>query len=509
MSFVPTALVKPIQSVNGLLRTMSVTRGEIARGRPIYRGIVEFLDRAITQGVLAPGERLPPERELAAGLRVSRTTIVAAYRELEARGLVRGYVGRGTFVSAQSDGSAPFAWRGKISAAALQTTDTTIRDLVRHAADPGIVSLAAGEPALDLFPVVAFRAAIDEVLTRHGTAIWGHGPTEGQPRLRETLAHRFGGDATNTMAIAGAQQGLDLLARCLLDRGDAVIVDRPGYLGALQSFRSAGARLIGWDIARADIDELEELLLRHRPKLIYTNPTFQNPTGTTLPIRARREVLELATRYRVPIVEDETYCELSLGPKPPPSLYDLDQDAAIVIRVNSFSKVLAPGLRLGWIGAARPIIEQLALMKQQIDPQTQNLIQLVVARMIDGGTFDRHLAALRLEHRRRRDALVKALQRHTTQGALRFVVPEGGLFLWCRLQPGVSARAVQENALRESVFVITGEPFYTDGSGAHELRLCFSSRSPEAGARAARTIGESVALAAGPAQRPAPAARLV
>jgi 2-aminoadipate transaminase len=505
----PTAVTKPIQSANGLLRAMNVTRLELAATRPIYRGIVEFLDGAIARGVLAPGDRLPPERELAAGLHVSRATIVTAYRELEAKGLVRGYVGRGTFVSAQSDGSAPFAWRGKISAAALQTTDSTMRDLVRHAADPGIVSLAAGEPALDLFPIEPFRRALDEILTTQASVVWGHGPTEGQSRLRETLAARFGGDAANTLVIAGAQQGLDLLARCLLDRGDAVIVDRPGYLGALQSFRSAGARLIGWDFVRADIDELEDLLLRHRPKLLYTNPTFQNPTGATLPIRARREVLELATRYRVPIVEDETYCELSLGAKPPPSLYDLDRDAAIVIRVNSFSKVLAPGLRLGWIGAARPIIEQLTLMKQQIDPQTQNLIQLVVARLIEDGDFDRHLTVLRVEHRRRRDSLIKALHRHLPQGALRFAVPEGGLFLWCRLQPGVRARAVQEHALRNSVSLITGEPFYGDGSGGHEVRLCFAARRPEVAALAARTIAASVAAATREAQTSATAVRLV
>jgi DNA-binding transcriptional MocR family regulator len=267
--------------------------------------------------------------------------------------------------------------------------------------------------------------------------------------------------------------------------------------------------MIGWDIVRADIDELEDLLLRHRPKLIYTNPTFQNPTGMTLPIRARREMLGLAKRYRVPIVEDETYCELSLGPRPPLSLYDLDEEASVVIRVNSFSKVLAPGLRLGWVGAAQPIVEQLALMKQQIDPQTQNLIQLVVASMIEGGTFDRHLAALRAEHRRRRDSLVKALLRHTPAGALRFAAPDGGLFLWCRLQPHVSARLVQDRALRDSVFVVTGEPFYTDGGGAHELRLCFSSRPSETGARAARTIGQSVAFAMQCAHEPSPAARLV
>src|SRR5215510_13399163 len=426
-----TTFRKQSQSVIGLLRALNTDASALPRTRPLYRRIVELIERGIVRSALAPGFRLPPERELARSLHVSRATVVSAYRELEAKGLVRGYVGRGTFVSASSDGSVPFAWRGKISATAIQNTDSTLRDLVRHAADPRIVSLAAGEPALDLFPTEAFRAAMDDVLSSHGTMAWGHAPTEGQGLLRETLAERFGGDPGSVLVIAGAQQGLDLLARCLIDRGDAVIVDRPGYLGALQSFRSAGARLFGWDVARADIDELEDLLLRYRPKLIYTNPTFQNPTGVTLPIRARREMIELAQRYRVPIVEDETYCELSFSGAPaPPALNALDADGSVVIRVGSFSKMLAPGLRVGWVGAARPIIEQLALMKQQIDPQTQNLIQMVVCRLIENGMFDRHLAALRVEHRRRRDTVVKALQRHAATGAMRFIVPDGGLFLW-------------------------------------------------------------------------------
>lgn len=226
----------------------------------------------------------------------------------------RSQYAQGALPSLVADTNVPRpTWRGKIPAAAIRTTDSTLRDLVRHAADPTIVSLAAGEPALDLFPTAPFRAAVDDVLTSHGTAAWGHAPTEGQGRFRETLARRFGGEPGTILVIAGAQQGLDLLARCLIDRGDAVIVDRPGYLGALQSFRSAGARLFGWDFARAPMDELEDLLLRYRPKLIYTNPTFQNPTGITLPIRTRREVIELAKRYRVPIVEDETYCERRWG----------------------------------------------------------------------------------------------------------------------------------------------------------------------------------------------------
>jgi DNA-binding transcriptional MocR family regulator len=504
-----TTFRKQRQSVIGLFRALNTEAAAVPRTRPLYRRIVELIERGVVRGALMPGFRLPPERELASALRVSRATVVSAYRELEAKGLVRGYVGRGTFVSASTDGSVPFAWRGKISATAIQTTDSTLRELVRHAADPKIVSLAAGEPALDLFPTEAFRAAVDDVLTSHGTMAWGHAPTEGQGLLRDTLARRFGGDPGTILVIAGAQQGLDLLARCLIDRGDAVIVDRPGYLGALQSFRSAGARLFGWDVARADMDELEDLLLRYRPKLIYTNPTFQNPTGVTLPIRARRELIELARRYRVPIVEDETYCELSLGPEPPPALNELDEDGTVVIRVNSFSKVLAPGLRLGWIGAARPIVDQLAMMKQQVDPHTQNLVQLVVSRLIEGGMFDRHLVALKGEHRRRRDAVVKALHKHTPTGALRFSVPEGGLFLWCRLAGEASARDVQERALNDSVFIVTGEPFYADGGGTRELRICFSTKPPDVAAQAARVVAASVMAAMRQATRAEPISRIV
>src|SRR5205814_3622712 len=182
-----------------------------------------------------------------------------------------------------------------------------------------------------------------------------------------------------------------------------------------------------------------------------------NPTGITLPIRARRDLLELATRYRVPIVEDDTYRELGLESTPPPSLFKLGDARNLVIRLTSFSNMLAPGLRLGWISAVGPIVEQLALIKQQIDPHTQNLVQLVVSDLVESGVFDRHLTTLRAEHRRRRDAMVQAIRQHVPAGALRCNVPNGGMYLWCQLGPRVRARAVQDYAARESVIVITGE----------------------------------------------------
>jgi 2-aminoadipate transaminase len=501
--------LQTVQSTIGLFRVLGADPKTLPRTRPLYRRLVELVEGGIARGDVPAGYRLPPERDLAKALRVSRATVVSAYRELESRGLVRRYVGRGTFVSAKPDaGSAPFAWRGKIAASALQANDTAIRDLVRAAADPSLMSLAAGEPALDCFPVDAFHRAMNDVLAKDAATAWRHGSTEGLPRFRAALAERFGGETEHILVIAGAQQGLDLLTRCLVDRGDAVILDRPGYLGAIQTFRNAGARLVGWDIARADVDELEELLLRYRPKLIYTNPTHHNPTGVTLPIRARRELLELAARYRVPIVEDDTYRELALESAPPPSLFKLDEARNVVIRINSFSKMLAPGLRLGWISAVKPIVEQLALIKQQIDPHTQNLSQLVVCELVTRGVFDRHLVTLKAEHRRRRDAMVAVLRQHVPAGMLRFAVPDGGMYLWCQLPSRIRARAVQEHAARESVILVSGEPFYVDQGGAHQLRICYTSQPPQRAPRAAQIVGRAIAAAARETDE-APIARLV
>jgi DNA-binding transcriptional MocR family regulator len=485
---------KQSQSAIGLFHALGVDPATVPRARPVYRRLVEIVERGVTRGALNAGFRLPPERDLAAALSVSRATVVAAYRELEARGLARAYVGRGTFICARPDpGSAPFAWRGKVSAAALQFADSTVRDLVSHAANPSLLSFAAGQPALECFPIDAFRQAMDGILTREPAAALRLGPTEGQPAFRAAIAERFGGRTENILVLAGAQQGLDLLARCLVDPGDAVIVDRPGYLGAIGSFRAAGARLVGWDIRRADVDELEDLMLRYRPKLVYVNPTHQNPTGTTLPIRTRREVIELAERYRVPIIEDDTYRELSLGSMPPPSLYELDEVGTVVIHLNSFAKMLAPGLRLGWISAVPAIVEQLALIKQRVDPHTQNLAQLAVAELLESGAFDRHVAALRGEHRRRRDAMVKAIGQHLAPGQLRFAVPEGGLYLWCRLPDDTPAADVQRELFHDGIVFVPGEHFYVDRGGTHEMRLCFAAHPPEKGLQAVRGLARAIA----------------
>jgi DNA-binding transcriptional MocR family regulator len=349
---------------------------------------------------------------------------------------------------------------------------------------------------------------MDRSLKRSAHVAWGHGPTEGLPVLREAIAHRFGGQPHNVLTLAGAQQGLDLLARCLIDPGDTVVVDRPGYLGALHTFSAAGARLVGWDVMRHDLDELEDLIQRYRPKLIYTNPTFQNPTGWTMPLKLRRHLLSLATRLRVPIIEDDTYRELYLNTPPPPSLHSLDTQS-VVIHLNTFSKVLAPGLRLGWLSAAPPIIEQLALLKQRSDPHMPNLNQLIIADMLADGTFDNHLTELRTEHRRRRDAMIAALERHGAASRLQWTVPDGGLYLWCRLSTRQQAVHVQAQAQAEAIAFVRGEHFYVDQAGERELRICFSCVPVARADDIAKRLMRAINAARREIQAPAPLVAIV
>jgi DNA-binding transcriptional MocR family regulator len=447
----------------------------------IYLQLAESLAWRISTGDLSQGARLPSERDLARQLGVSRTTAVSAYRELEARGLVRGHVGRGTYVSAGPEESgAPFAWRGKVALGAQRTQDGSLRTLARHGSDRSVISLATGAGALDLFPMDAFRQLADRVLSRGAHAVLGLGPTEGQPKLRRVVASRIGVNPEQVLIVNGAQQGLDLIARSLLDPGDTVIMDRPGYLGAIQVFRAAGASIVGWDIERADPEELEDLLLRYRPKLLYTNPSFNNPTGRTLDVHERRDLLDLAVRYRMPIVEDDLYRDTWFDSPPPPSLRQLDQHQ-LVIQVNTFSKTIAGGMRLGWMVAAESIVDQLALAKQRVDVASPSLEQLLIAEFLATGGYDQHLATLRVAHRQRHDALIAAIQRHLPPGTLNFAPVNGGLYAWCSVGHDIDTRELLVDATQAGVVFVPGDVFYPvscDGSGRHELRICFSAVPP-------------------------------
>jgi DNA-binding transcriptional MocR family regulator len=306
-------------------------------------------------------------------------------------------------------------------------------------------------------------------------------PTEGHPGLREAIAARSGAGPEEVLVVSGAQQGLDLVTRCLVDPGDWVVMDRPGYLGAVQTFLSAGANVVGWDFERADTEELGDLLLRHRPKLLYTNPTFQNPTGLTLPLAKRREVLRLARRHRVPVVEDEPYRDLRFAGSspPPPTLRELDE-GGLVVHLGTLSKTLAAGLRLGWVLAPEAIVEQLALVKARSDLFGNAVSQLVATEVLATDLFEAHVASLREEHERRHRALVRSLEHRLPPRALSWRPIEGGLYLWCGLplQAGPDSSRLQGEAARAGVSFVAGRPFYADGGGERRIRLCYAGLPP-------------------------------
>jgi 2-aminoadipate transaminase len=476
------------------LPNLTLKRGN---GLNLYRQLVGELERAIEAGELKDGDRLPSERQLATQLGLSRTTVVSSYRELESRGLVRGHVGRGTFVCANSEAlDAPFAWRGKVSAeTALLNNSATTHDLLRHSTNPDLISFASLTPALECFPTNEYRRAVDHAIKLHSTEGFGIGPTEGQPKLRRLLAHRFRVKPEQVLIVSGTQQGLDLVARCLLDPGDAVIVDRPGYVGAIQNFRAAGAKVIGWDVMRSDLGELEDLILHYRPKLICTNPTFQNPTGRTLPLTERQELLALAARYRVPVIEDDPYRDTTLTVTPPPTLFHLDTSNT-VISLGTFSKTLAPGLRLGWLLASEYVVEQLALIKARQILFSGGLEQLALAELLENGTYDTHLMRLREEHMDRWNVMKRALEQYMPARSLAFNVPAGGLHLWCRLQNGVGSPQLFRLSLSRGVALVSGEVFYADsGAGRHEFRLCFTSVPAERIEVGIKRLAEAVSAA--------------
>lgn len=456
---------------------------------PLYLQLCEAILHHIQGGDLLPGAQLPSERKLAQTLAVSRTTVVSAYHELEARGLVRTFVGRGTFISGAPEHAephgAPFAWRGKVVPAVQQHLDTSLRTMMHSAAEA--ISFGAGQPALEHFPTNDYTERCHYYLTHHPQRALALLPAEGLINLREALAARHGVRVNNVLIVSGVQQALSLIARCLLLPQDSVVVDYPGYVGALQAFRLTGANVVGWDINQADTRELETLLLTKRPKLLFVHPSFQNPTGHTLDLATRQAIVELAKVYRVPIIEDMTYSNLYFKTPPPASLRRLSS-SRLVIQLHSFSKTLAPGLRLGYVIADDAIIDQLAFVKAQSDLHSPSLSQWIITDWLTSEVFDRHVGKLRRIHAQRAAVLQRLLRRQLGD-VMHWEAPDGGMYLWCSLRASPEfhggSRALLVAANQQGVTFTLGEHFFADGSGKRAFRLCFSAL-PEA------EIGEGV-----------------
>jgi 2-aminoadipate transaminase len=472
---------------------------------PLYLQIKHQIRDLILTGDLPLGTRLPAERKLAESLRVNRTTVSTAYQELAADGLVEGQVGRGTVVCASPDmgrygvedyPSQPLPW-GEFFVAGQGGQDSLVRDVIALCAREDVISLAGGVPDPELYPLERFAQATDTVLRQHGRNLLQYCPTEGHLPFRETLAELaaergIATSADNVMVLSGSQQGLDLVTRILVDPGDLVLVEVPSYLGAIGLFRAAGARLLGVPVDEEGMrtDILDRLLTRYRPQLIYTLPTFQNPSGQVMSVERRQELLSLAQRYQVPVLEDDPYGEAYFGDPPPLPLKSLDRHGH-VIYLSTFSKILFPGIRIGWLVAPRPVVDRLALIKQHADLHSNTLAQWALAEFIRRGWFHKHLATLQQAYPRKCRAMLAALRDQIPQG-LRWNQPAGGFNLWCHLEDGLRSKDLLVEAGRRQVAFVVGEAFHADGGGQGAFRLNYSYQSEENIREGVRRLAEAL-----------------
>jgi len=462
---------------------------------PLHLQIAHAIREQILAGALQGDGRLPPSRKLAKALGVNRGTVTQAYQILWSQGLIEGRVGRGTSILPAAAGSetgyAPLPWEMLIAGGSEQE-DHEVRDFVRLIDRDDLISLAAGLPAPDLYPMEALRSITDDVLAREGRTLLHWCPVEGHAPLRRLLAERFAEVHPNEILIlSGSTQGIFLLARALIAPGDLVAVQSPTYIGALQVFRAAGARIVGIPSGAEGIDPaaIENVFARARPKLFYAVPTFHNPTGETMSLDTRTRLLRSAARHGVPILEDDPYAMLRYDGEEIPSLKELDAHGH-VLYVSTFSKVLFPGLRIGYLAAPQPVVEKLKSGKHLQDLFTNSLGQAAVFEFARRGLLDEHAARMRDEYRARRDAMTEALRRRAP--SLAFSPPEGGYFIWAKLPDGSAARELLREALRKKVSFVPGDLFSPDGRERDRIRINFASHAPETIEEGVRRLGSAL-----------------
>jgi 2-aminoadipate transaminase len=370
---------------------------------------------------------------------------------------------------------------------------SVIRELLKFTEQPDIISFAGGLPAPEVFPVKEFQEACNEVLSKQGAQALQYSTTEGYLPLRQMIARHTGRyavevTADNVLITSGSQQALDFIGRLFVNRGDYIVVESPTYLGALQAWNAYGAQYISvrMDKDGMIVDELEEAL-RKGPKFIYVLPNFQNPSGSTLSLERRQKLVELADKYGVPIVEDDPYGQLRYEGEHLPSVVWLDSQyrgpngghySGNVIYLSTFSKLLAPGLRLAWVIAPPEVIRKLVMTKQAADLHTSSFNQYVAYEVAKGGFLDEHVKVIRQVYKERRDVMLEMME-EMFPPEVRWTHPQGGMFLWGMMPAEMDAAEVLKVAIERKVAFVPGAAFHANGGGKHTMRLNFSYSSPD------------------------------
>lgn len=442
-----------------------------ASDTPLYRQLYETIKFQILKGRLSRGERLPASRELAGMIGLHRTTIAAAYELLESEGLIKSYVGRGTFVepAPENPPAAP---------------------------EPGMISFAASRPSEDEFPLVEFRATCREVLESSEAAnilqlgsAGGYGPLR-RFVLNEVRKRGAAGRDDDILITSGCQQAFDLMQRVLASRGETVLMEDPVYPGVRNVFQRGGAKVVGIPVGDdgVETEALERAIEKEHPRLLILTPNFQNPTGTTIPEYERARIIETARRAGVTIVENDLYVALRYFGSEVPNIKEMDRSGETIL-LGSFSKIAFPGLRVGWAIGPRALIERLTEAKEASDLHSDQLSQAVLLRFAESGRLaEHHKRALELGAERLK-ACLEACDRELPKGS-KFTRPQGGMNVWVTLPEPLEATDLAARAAAEGVSFLPGRYFAVSRPQTHSLRLSFAGIPPGEIARGLHILGK-------------------
>lgn len=373
----------------------------------------------------------------------------------------------------------PIQWH--FSERAQQLQSSFIREILKITQRPEIISFAGGLPSPATFPVERMKEAYDKVLTDNGRVALQYGPTDGYPPLREWIANYLstGGSKIvpeQILMVSGSQQALDLLGKVLIDEGSRVLVETPSYLGALQAFSVYRPEFKSVDTDDHGLVPSSIEAVAQGARLLYSLPNFQNPTGRTLSVERRRELVETCARLGLPLIEDDPYGALSYKGEPMPRMVAMNPDG--VIYMGSFSKVLTPGIRLGYVCAPLPLVRRLELAKQAADLHTAQITQMVVHEVVKDGFLDRHIPTIRELYGNQCQVMLDALAEHFPAEAT-WTRPEGGMFIWVTLPKQIDALKLLDQAIAARVAFVPGAPFYANEAATNTLRLSFVTVPPE------------------------------
>ncbi|UJF33965.1 MocR-like pyridoxine biosynthesis transcription factor PdxR [Paenibacillus hexagrammi] len=452
---------------------------------PLFKQIIQYIENGIVTGHMFPGERLPSERELASKWGINRSTVNLAYAELRATGLIKSVQGSGTKVSEDLWGITPRRspnWKDYVNGGLFlpnQPVAQRVKELLR---DESYINLASSELAEELIPVAWMDQLLKQISLKHAVQ---YGEPGGDRGLRETIAdhmqaeHKVEVQPEQILITSGIQQAFNLIIQCLLSPGDAIALERPSFMYSRTIFTASGLRLYPIPVDDYGIrpEEIRKLHSHHKLRMIFVNPTYQHPTGTTLPADRRRKLLEIAEELRIPIIEDDPYSLLTLGGSPaaPPSLLAMHNGGDFVIYLGTLSKIAAPGLRIGWMVAPKSVVERLTAAKEQMDFSTSALSQQLAKAYLSSPEWKGRLQIITRQLTRRRDIMLDALTKYMPRGS-KWIIPEGGYYLWVKLPFKVSDSRLVEECIRHRVLLYPGTVY---GAISNQIRLVYSRASEE------------------------------